>query len=363
MYSIDVFQGELFGLENLLKFKDGSFMSDIWRSSDGVDINNPTEIIDEQRVGQLLKGMSLDEMNKLGDNEKVEEIEEVVEESSSIQIGVDHRSFLSKENGSTALINGLYGSEQDLDAEEDLVHAKCILESNKINDEISTAPGCRDVHPSPVKSAIMNTAAKSTTLLGSRVQKYLPNEKTSSILSEQDAGEASNELRGNMCEGELKSGNDGLTENMLMESSFGSETKASASASASNSASHEESISGYLTAKSAASVEEKSLEDISEYSSNEEKANNPILDVPPETTATAKEKPKATRGGNAPIKKKANLSKISVSGPRREQHVNLMGVSTSRNAKQTKGDDTDFLSLLHIPSYMKRRGGAKRKKL
>ena len=350
-----VYQGELFGLENLLKFKDGSFMSEIWTASDGIDINNPREIIDEERVGQLLRGISLDQMNRLGDNERAEQREEVEEGSRSIQMKgeVDHRLFLSKENGNAALMNCNDGSDEELDAEEDLVHAKCILESNKINDECLPDTERCDAHPSPVKSAMTRAAEESTTMLSSTEQiNCSPNEMALNMLNEQYVGEASSE-------GGIKSGNCGVVVNEVRkETSPGSEAKASVSA-LNSKASHEDSISAYFNAKRASSIEEKSIEDISKYSSNEEKTDT-FVDVPPENTATAKENPHSSN--NVPMKDKSKPPKNPDSKSGRELNVSLMGVSTSRNAKQKKGNETDFLSLLRVPSYMKRKVAAKRDK-
>jgi len=92
------FQGELFGLENLLKFKDGSFMADIWKSN--ISVNGYSDIFEVDNLGK-------------NDYEKLAEVEEDVDEF----VGFNHDVFLANDKGNARIKVGDDGFDEELGGE------------------------------------------------------------------------------------------------------------------------------------------------------------------------------------------------------------------------------------------------------
>ena len=59
-------KGELFGTENLLKFKDGSFLTDIWKEADR---NSRSRKMRDFGVKDIMQGVNEEECNELLDND------------------------------------------------------------------------------------------------------------------------------------------------------------------------------------------------------------------------------------------------------------------------------------------------------
>jgi len=143
-------KGELFGLENLLKFKDGSFMADMWASAETTN-SNKAEVKDDktrpliQNRSQLqsaLANMTTDQVEHLsiGDTDILEGSihrtdqtcpircsKEVDDErngtSDEIKVSaVHHTDFLRADKGGALLQEGDEGFEEEMGGESQLLH-------------------------------------------------------------------------------------------------------------------------------------------------------------------------------------------------------------------------------------------------
>lgn len=99
-------KGELFGTENLLKFKDGSFMDDLWRSSERNSKSNSYS----HNVSDLVAALQGQE-DKI-ENGFIDEVEEMEEVAASMSLeGVNHEDFLREDRGDV-LSNDVIGYSQ-----------------------------------------------------------------------------------------------------------------------------------------------------------------------------------------------------------------------------------------------------------
>ncbi|GFH47552.1 hypothetical protein CTEN210_04027 [Chaetoceros tenuissimus] len=126
-------KGELFGIENLLKFKDGSFMEDFWKAAEAPKRSeNDKEAIDEEDIVAAMNGAKENGMEKLFEDEDgTDDIENVVnnyfekhktlehvddsEEENEFE-GVNYEDFLRKDKGGAALQEGDQGFYEEMGA-------------------------------------------------------------------------------------------------------------------------------------------------------------------------------------------------------------------------------------------------------
>lgn len=93
-------KGELFGCENLLRFKDGSFMEDLWKSS-GSDENRNNHMHDESELITFMQGKE-----EYIENGFVDEDEAMVESIEREIAGIkefNHEDFLREDRGAGVL--------------------------------------------------------------------------------------------------------------------------------------------------------------------------------------------------------------------------------------------------------------------
>ena len=153
------------GSENLLKFKDGSFLSEMWKSSDGTSnkkSGSPHETHSVLEVTNALTNMSKEQIEKLGDGDAIERKSSPfldgsnhendpkndhslnsentkslspIEETSNIGMPciINHNDFLRSDRGRALLRPGDDGFEEELGGESQMVHVSCAIECQKID--------------------------------------------------------------------------------------------------------------------------------------------------------------------------------------------------------------------------------------
>ncbi len=95
-------KGELFGLENLLKFKDGSFMSSLWKSTSIEGSFDRNESIATNQLAELMRGNE-----ELIENNFCDEDEEVDQIQSQLRTkGYNHEDFMREDRGHAVCHNG-----------------------------------------------------------------------------------------------------------------------------------------------------------------------------------------------------------------------------------------------------------------
>ena len=109
-------KGELFGIENLLKFKDGSFMDDIWSSRKGKK-GKHAAANEEDIASALSNAGGVDGVLNMGgtDEAEVQMLEEAAaSENRRMSKGVNHEDFLSKHHGGAAIDQDDEGFEEEM---------------------------------------------------------------------------------------------------------------------------------------------------------------------------------------------------------------------------------------------------------
>ena len=110
-------KGELFGIENLLKFKEGSFMDDIWsaRKSKKDKLAGANE---EDIASALSNAGGLDGVLNMGCTTEEAEVQMLEEAAASenrrMSKGVNHEDFLSKHHGGAAIDQDDDGFEEEM---------------------------------------------------------------------------------------------------------------------------------------------------------------------------------------------------------------------------------------------------------
>jgi len=110
-------KGELFGIENLLKFKDGSFMDDIWSSRKGKKDDKHAAANEEDIANALSNAGGVDGILNMGgtDEAEVQMLEEAAaSENRRMSKGVNHEDFLSKNRGGAAIDQDDEGFEEEM---------------------------------------------------------------------------------------------------------------------------------------------------------------------------------------------------------------------------------------------------------
>eukprot|EP00553_Chaetoceros_curvisetus_P001927 CAMPEP_0204619278 /NCGR_PEP_ID=MMETSP0717-20131115/5704_1 /ASSEMBLY_ACC=CAM_ASM_000666 /TAXON_ID=230516 /ORGANISM="Chaetoceros curvisetus" /LENGTH=432 /DNA_ID=CAMNT_0051633247 /DNA_START=223 /DNA_END=1521 /DNA_ORIENTATION=+ len=138
-------KGELFGMENLLKFKDGSFMRDQWKANNqslaSGQMNKVTDLpFPEEGVPENFEDEGFgDEMELL---DEIEDCVSVCEEDgvniSSQECdemkGFHHDDFLRGDKGDAALQQGDEGYDVEMGGESQMAHLACDLACEDIDD-------------------------------------------------------------------------------------------------------------------------------------------------------------------------------------------------------------------------------------
>jgi len=119
-------KGELFGLENLLKFKDGSFMEALWKATAAIPKKSTTDTYSAGDLADALQGVSTDLIeNGLEDEEP--DFSNVIEsgfDNEDVQ-GFNHEDFLREDRGDAAVREGDEGYDEEMGAESQLVDQAC----------------------------------------------------------------------------------------------------------------------------------------------------------------------------------------------------------------------------------------------
>lgn len=182
-------KGELFGMENLLKFKDGSFMEDLWKSSatnDSIKLKglNRFKLRSNDDVAAGIDGMTPEQVIELGGNIADEEFRKLAFErtsgaeqsncnSTSVSdlLGGDnarsHGDYLRADRGDALYQPGDAGFDEEMGGESQAAHyvfenAAVPRETNEYTKPTMAADPARhhqtnleaygDVVPSPVRS-------------------------------------------------------------------------------------------------------------------------------------------------------------------------------------------------------------------
>ncbi len=138
-------KGELFGMENLLKFKDGSFMRDQWKATNqSLASGQMNEVADlpfpEEGVPENFEDEGFgDEMELLDEIEDcVNAFDEDRVNTSSQECdemkGFHHDDFLRGDKGDAALQQGDEGYDVEMGGESQMAHLACDLACEDIDD-------------------------------------------------------------------------------------------------------------------------------------------------------------------------------------------------------------------------------------
>ncbi len=115
-------KGELFGCENLLKFKDGSFMDDLWKASENIGNRNQIHEHRESEFVDALRGVN----ENVVQNGFVDEDEDIVDSIQETEIkGFNHEDFLREDRGAALLNPGDEGFEEELGGASQVHHFAC----------------------------------------------------------------------------------------------------------------------------------------------------------------------------------------------------------------------------------------------
>uniref|UniRef100_A0A7S4RME9 Helicase C-terminal domain-containing protein n=1 Tax=Ditylum brightwellii TaxID=49249 RepID=A0A7S4RME9_9STRA len=131
-------KGELFGLENLLKFKVGSFMADMWKASDEHRQSGQSSLKmrDASHVASAMSNASQKELENIGllEEERLEPTDLATKNISILTTtSVNHNDFLREDRGGAALNQGDDGFDEEVGGETQTVHAACALACQDID--------------------------------------------------------------------------------------------------------------------------------------------------------------------------------------------------------------------------------------
>ena len=127
-------KGELFGLENLLKFKDGSFMEAMWKaadvpppSADGMHTSSTMTDIFEKASTDQIENVLGDGLATLKTNEDKPSDPGKISDSDDHMKGFNHEDFLREDKGNAALLPGDEGFEDEMGIDSQMVDMACNL--------------------------------------------------------------------------------------------------------------------------------------------------------------------------------------------------------------------------------------------
>lgn len=121
-------KGELFGLQNLLKFKEGSFMSNVWRAK--VPMSSRFQEHSESNIADNLSGSCYDPNHGLGDDEDPLNVADEDDEGHDAQpsnIQVRHEDFMRSDRGGAVLNPGDEGYDEEMGAESQMLQDEYIM--------------------------------------------------------------------------------------------------------------------------------------------------------------------------------------------------------------------------------------------
>ncbi len=152
-------KGELFGMENLLKFKDGSFIADLWSSKSKKFQTDQTKPIIHQgeEVSAALSGLSEEDVENLGglddcvitlqhSNDANEAIN-CPDIQSTLRAAVQHSAFFREDGGEAVLNMGDRGFDQDIGQASQLAAFACDVMCQE-------SPCEKSIRPEEVRSAV-----------------------------------------------------------------------------------------------------------------------------------------------------------------------------------------------------------------
>ena len=127
-------KGELFGSENLLKFKDGSFMDDLWKASESRGANGQIHV--ESEIAAVMHGQ--EDPVRSGFVTEAKEIVDSIGMSRAVDMsqmkGFNHEDFLREDRGTAALNLGDEGFDEELGGSQ-INYLVCENACNDIVDE------------------------------------------------------------------------------------------------------------------------------------------------------------------------------------------------------------------------------------
>jgi hypothetical protein len=144
-------KGELFGSENLLKFKDGSFMEDLWKASE--NNGQSKKEYDESELAAVMY-----EKERLVQDGFVNQDEEIADFIVTKTKGFNHEDFLREDRGNAALIPGDEGFDEELGGSQ-INHLVCESVCKNILDD------------SNEEEALLNDVEQSLISIPSNLQK------------------------------------------------------------------------------------------------------------------------------------------------------------------------------------------------
>jgi hypothetical protein len=125
-------KGELFGLENLLKFKNGSFMEAMWKAA-SIPPPSSDGMLTASTIGDVMNNVSADQIeHALGDDElplngddvsgNVNDDDKIPDSDSDEEMkGFNHEDFLREDKGNAAILQGDEGFEEEMGIESQMV--------------------------------------------------------------------------------------------------------------------------------------------------------------------------------------------------------------------------------------------------
>ena len=129
-------KGELFGLENLLKFKNGSFMEAMWKAA-SIPPPSSDGMLTASTIGDVMNNVSADQIeHALGDDElplngddvsgNVNDDDKIPDSDSDEEMkGFNHEDFLREDKGNAAILQGDEGFEEEMGIESQMVDMAC----------------------------------------------------------------------------------------------------------------------------------------------------------------------------------------------------------------------------------------------
>jgi Helicase conserved C-terminal domain len=167
-------KGELFGIENLLRYKDGSFMDDLWKSSavdqakpdKKTDLDERLGLVSAEEVVQGIQNLDEDEIDDIGRKPDEWLAAHALRKDPFAYSGneddvarmladgaVNHADFLQKEKGHAALEVGDVGFDEEQGGYSQVVNDVLAYAGDDGSDsDVGVAETHDTGHPSPVRS-------------------------------------------------------------------------------------------------------------------------------------------------------------------------------------------------------------------
>lgn len=147
-------KGELFGVENLLKFKDGSFMESLWKATSAVSEKGTGDSYNVGDLAGAMQTMPADLLENEFEDANLEntDINEMCDSENEELKGFNHEDFLREDRGDAAVRKGDEGYDEEMGAGSQLVHLAC----EEIDDpEIESKDGAVPKNSVDVEAALL----------------------------------------------------------------------------------------------------------------------------------------------------------------------------------------------------------------